>query len=88
VAKNNGKQGTVRPIRPEFTTQAAQLTITAYTDRPPALQCTGDLLTALRLLTAGLALVGNSVEQMVKPPAKAEADVVDKKREYLGPREG
>jgi hypothetical protein len=87
MGKNNGKQGTVRPIRPEFTTQAAQLTITAYIDRPPGLQCTGDLLTAIRLLTAGLALVGNSVEQASKPP-EGQADPVDKKRKYLGPREG
>jgi hypothetical protein len=84
----NNKQGTVRPIKPEFTTQVAQLTITAYTDRPPGLQCTGELVTALRLLTAGLHLVANSIEQANKPPAKAEADVVDTKREYLGPREG
>ena len=86
MGKNN-KQGTVRPIPPQFTTQAAQLTITAYTDRPPGLQCTGDLVTALRLLTAGLALVANSVEHASKPP-KGQADVVDKKREFLGPREG
>lgn len=85
MAGNNNKHNTVRPIRPEFTTQAAQLTITAFTDRPPALQCTGDLVAAIRLLAAGLAIVANSVEQLVKPP-QGQADVVDKKREYLGPR--
>jgi hypothetical protein len=85
---SNNKKGKLRALPPQFTTQAAQLTITAYTDRPPGLQCTGDLVTALRLLTAGLHLVANSIEQANKPPAKAEADVVDKKREYLGPREG
>lgn len=87
MAGNNNKRGTVRPIRPEFTTQAAQLTITAYTDRPPSLQCTGDLVTAVRLLASAVAMVANSVEQLVKPP-QGRADVVDKKREFLGPREG
>lgn len=87
MAGNNNKQGTVRPIRPEFTTQTAQLTITAFTDRPPVLQCTGDLVTAIRLLAAGLAIMANSVGQMLKPP-EGQADPVDKKREYLGPRGG
>lgn len=83
----NGKQGTVQAIPPQFSTQAAQLTITAFTDRPPGLQCTGDFLTALRLLTAGLAIITNSLEQMSKLP-EGQADQVDKKREFLGPREG
>jgi len=85
VGRNN-KKGTVRPIRPGFPTESAQLTITAYTERPPALYCTGDLVTALRLLTAGLHLVANSVDQMAKAAVKVEADVADKKREYMGPR--
>lgn len=87
MGKNNNKRGTVRPIRPEFTTQAAQLIIIAYTDRPPALQCTGDLVTAIRLIASAVAMISNSVEQLVKPP-QGQADVVDKKREFLGPREG
>lgn len=87
MAKNNGKQGTVRPIRSEFTTQAAQLVVTAYTDRPPTLQCSGNLVSAIQLLAAGIAIVANSVEQMLKPP-EGQADPVDKKREFLGPREG
>ena len=82
----NGK-GNRKAIPPQFTTQAAQLTITAFTDRPPGLQCTGDLVTAIRLLATGIAIVGNSVEQMSKPP-EGQADPVDKKREFLGPREG
>ena len=87
MAGKNDKQGTVHPIRPEFTTQAAQLIITAYTDRPPTLQCTGNLVTAARLLASAMAMMANSVEQMMKPP-ESQADPVDKKREFLGPREG
>jgi hypothetical protein len=82
-----GKNGKGKAIPPQFSTQAAQLTITAYTDRPPSLQCTGDLVTAIRLLTAGLHLVANSIEQASKPP-EGQVDPVDKKREFLGPREG
>ncbi len=88
MSKNNNKQGTIRPIKPEFTTMAGQLIITAYTDRPPTLQCSGNLVDALRLMASAVAIMSNSVEQLIKPPAKAEADPVDKKRQYLGPREG
>ncbi len=84
---SNNKKGNLKAIPPQFSTQVAQLTITAYTDRPPALQCTGDLVSAIRLLATGIAIVSNSVEQMIKPP-EGPADPVDKKREYLGPREG
>lgn len=81
-------KGNLRAVPPQFTTQAAQLTITAYTDRPPTFECTADIPGALRLLAAGIAIVSNAVEQASKPPAKAEADQADKKREFLGPREG
>ena len=87
MAGNNNKGGIVRPLKPEFTTMAGQLIITAYTDRPPTLQCSGDLVTALRLMAAAVSIMANHVEQLVKPP-EGQADVVDKKREYLGPREG
>ncbi len=83
----NGKQGAVRAVPPQFTTQAAQLTITAYPDRPPSLNCTGDAATVIRLLATGLLMVAQNMDPALKPPAKAEADQVDKKREYLGPRE-
>ena len=82
--KNN--KGNLKTIPPQFTTQAAQIVITAFTDRPPTLQCSGNLVAAIQLLAAGVAIVGNSVEQMMKPP-QGQADVVDKKREFLGPRE-
>ena len=84
MGENN--KGKLRAIPPQFSTQSAQLTITAYTDRPPGLQCSGDIVTALRLLATGMMLVANSVEQIAPQPKKAEADPVDKKREYLGPR--
>jgi hypothetical protein len=66
---------------------AARLTITAFTDKPPKLECGTDIVGALRLLGIGLAIVSNAVEQASKPPA-GHADVMDKKREFLGPREG
>ena len=87
MSGKNGKQGAVRAVPPQFTTQAAQLVVTAFTDRPPTLQCSGNLVAAIQLLATGVAIVGNSVEQMMKPPA-GQADQVDKKREFLGPREG
>ena len=66
---------------------AARLTITAFTDKPPVLETGTDIVGALRLLGVALAIVSNAVEQASKPPV-GQADVVDKKREYLGPREG
>jgi hypothetical protein len=82
----NNKKGNLRAIPPQFSTQAAQLIITAYTDRPPALHSTGDLVGAIRLLATGVAIIANSVGQMME--SQGEADQMDKKREFLGPREG
>jgi hypothetical protein len=81
---SNNSKGKLQaaPVQP---TVAARLTITAFTDRPPTLDCTVDLVGALRLLSAALALVSNVIEQG-NLPQKAQADPVDKKREYLGPR--
>ena len=67
---------------------AAKLTITAFTDKPPTLECTVDLTGALQLLAAGMQIVANVVMQGNKQPPQMHADQVDKKREYLGPREG
>ena len=67
-------------------TIAAKLTITAFTDNPPQLDCTTDIVGALRLLGVALAIVSNAVENASKPPV-GQADQVDKKREFLGPRE-
>ncbi len=66
-------------------TVAAKMTITAFVDRPPVFDCNPpDILAALRLLGVGLATVINAFEQ--EKLKKAQADPVDKKREYLGPR--
>ena len=63
---------------------AARLTITAFIDRPPTLECTGGLVEAMRLLSAALAMMANSVQQgSQQAPA---GPIEDKKREYLGPR--
>jgi len=82
---SNNHKGKLKAVQAQPTTVAARLSITAFTDRPPALECTVDLVGALRLLSAALAIVSNAVEQASKPPS-GQADPVDKKREYLGPR--
>jgi hypothetical protein len=82
---HKGKLAIMNPAPPQNI--AAKLTITAFTDRPPTFECTADIPGALRLLAAALAIVSNAVEQASKPPA-GQADPVDKKREFLGPREG
>ncbi len=87
MAGNNskGRLAAVPPIAPVRPANiAAQLTVTAFTDRPPNLQCSGDVVTALRLLSATAAIIANSLEQG-KPQ---EAPVEDKPRQFLGPREG
>ena len=61
------------------------LTITAFTDRPPTTVCSGDLVMAMRLLAAGASSIAAALEQAYKKPADP---LEDKKREYLGPREG
>ena len=69
----------------KFTTVAAQIIITAYTDRQPTVECSGDVLVAIRLIGVGLAMATNQLEQ--DRLKKAQADIVDKEREFLGPRE-
>jgi len=65
---------------------SAQITITAFTDgRPPAVQCSTDPVSAMRLLMVGLVTAMNMIEQE-KQPKKASADPVDKPRRYMGPR--
>lgn len=64
---------------------AGQLVITAFTDRKPTFQCSGDVIVALRLMAVGIQTVIQALEQQAL--ANAQADPVDKKREYLGPRE-
>ena len=72
------------PAQP--TNVAAKLTITVFTDRLPIMECRNGPVEALKLLGIGLAIVANAIEQ-ANLPKKAQADPVDKKREYLGPRE-
>lgn len=62
----------------------AQLTVTMFTDKPPILECTGDLVTALRLLSLGVGLVSQLVEQQGRTADRVPVE--DKKREYLGSR--
>lgn len=66
---------------------AAQLTVTAWTDRPPTLQCTGDLVVGLKLMASACQMIANTLEQQAAV-ASAQTDPVDKKREFLGPRKG
>ncbi len=80
---NNGK-GKHSPIIPPPTNIAAQITITVFTDgRQPSVKCTTDPASSLFLLAIGL----NEAAKALQPPVQAQADPVDKKREYLGPRE-
>lgn len=85
----NNHKGKMKAVPPQFTTVAARLTITAFTDRPPTLECTAGMVDALRLIVAAVQLMSNAVEQASKPPANGSpADQVDKQREFLGPRKG
>lgn len=65
---------------------AARLTITAFTDQSPKLECSASLVDALRLIAAGIKLISNVVEQTGRFSSKRSVDQVDRKREYLGPR--
>jgi len=85
----NNHKGKMKAVPPQFTTVAARLTITAFTDRPPTMECTSNLVDALRLIAVAVQTLSNIVEQGNKSPAGGSpADQVDKKREYLGPRKG
>lgn len=84
MPRNKGKGRLAAAIAPAAQpSPVAQLTITAYDNHPPTLQCSGDAVTALRLLSAGAAMVANSLEKS-SPQLPAE----DKHRKFLGPREG
>jgi hypothetical protein len=73
------------PPKPQLTNIAAQVIITAYTNKPPSLSSNASLPDTLRLLAVGLTSIGNLIEQQ-NQPKQAQADEVDKPREYLGPR--
>lgn len=80
----NNRKGQRPTALPMPTNIAAQMTITAFTDgRQPAIQCSTDPLNSLSLLVIALQAAINAL----RPPVKGQADPVDKKREYLGPRE-
>ena len=71
------------PVIQGPTNISAQLTITAFNDGTPMqFRCSADLPGTLKLVGAGLITLANSLQ-----PVNAQADPVDKKREYLGPRE-
>lgn len=54
----------------------------------PTFECNADLLGALKLLNIALATITNAVAMEQEKFKKAQADMVDKPREFLGPREG
>ena len=65
---------------------AAQLTVTAFTDgKPLDVRATCDPLNGILLLAAA---ISNAVKvaQQQQIPVQAQADPVDKEREFLGPR--
>jgi hypothetical protein len=83
---SNNNKGKVRAVpQSKPANVMAQMSITAFSDRPPDFRCTGDLVTALRLLAIGLQAVTQAAQQRATISQK-QADPVDKKREYLGPR--
>jgi hypothetical protein len=83
MTNNKRKLHVAQPQAPANVT--AQVVITAFTDRNPVFQCSGDPAVALELLSVGLQAVANALRQQFA--AKAQADPVDRKREFLGPRE-
>lgn len=62
---------------------SAQLIISAWPDRPPRLQCTGDAILTLQLLASGLLVMA---EMLQKNPATPQ-EVQDRPRHCLGPRD-
>jgi hypothetical protein len=80
---SNKRKLQVAPTPP--TNIAAQITITAFDDgRGPNIQCTTDPANALVLLSYAIQVAVKNLQ----PPVKAQADPVDKPRNFLGPREG
>ena len=78
-------RGKLSAVQAQPTNIAAKLTITAFTDRPPVMECNANPVGALRLLAIGLSVVADAIER-ANLPTNVQADPVDKKREYLGPR--
>ena len=65
---------------------AAKLTITAFTDgQPMNIRATCDPLNGLLLLAAAVAQAVKAIQQQ-QLPGQAQADPVDKPRQFLGPR--
>lgn len=83
---SNNHKGKLAAVQASPAAIAAQLTITAFTDRPPVLQSTVDLASSIELLGTALIILAQAVKQESKPPSPTPADPVDKKRDYLGPR--
>jgi len=83
---SNNNKGQIKMVpQPQPANILAQMTVTAFSDRPPDFRCSGDIVTALRLLAIGLQAVAQTVQQQATMNQK-QADPMDKKREYLGPR--
>ncbi len=81
MSKNTHK-GKAPHIMAPPTNVAARLTITAFTDRPPNVECTADLSVALHLMGNGLIILGNALQQ-----EKIKKEVEDRERKLMGPRE-
>ena len=81
----NNKKGKLQAVAPQ-PTPAAQVIITAFTDQPPSIQSTATMSDTLRLMAVALSTLANVIDQ--ENLKKAQADFEDKKREFLGPREG
>ncbi len=72
--------------KPKPTNIAAQIIITAYTDKPPNLTSNASLPDTLRIMGVGLNAIAGLIDQQ-NIQKQAQADQTDKPREYLGPRE-
>jgi hypothetical protein len=84
MAGNNGRERLVQVALPVTQpTPVAQLTITAYDNQPPVLHCSGNIVTALRLLGTAAAMIATSLEER-----KSQLPAEDKPRQFLGPRKG
>jgi hypothetical protein len=83
MTNNKRKLQVAPPIQPQNI--AAQVVITAFTDKPPSLSSSTTLPDTIQLIAVGLSTLAESIKQQSQPN-QAQVDQVDKPREYLGPR--
>lgn len=65
---------------------AAQVVITAFNDRPPTINSSATMSDTLRLLALAITTLANAIDQEAMKKNQ-QADMTDKPREFLGPRE-